>query len=467
MNQLAALWTDVRVLVVDTGRVWWRLLPQILAIYLLGWLGSELALKLAAIAGDVSAWLALVIFSFGFLSQLSAIVLILRLVGRELGIRDMIPESERDADDRDSSITLLLAVTLLPFLGIYAAFGQVQKAADTLATEQFSRNGIFGAQETVLGVLNDAATHHKLRLLLILVGIYLLRRLVDTLHERTGRRPLGLLVALLESFFLLVVIMGGIRVWQQAKLWLEDRMFLGWLAAARDALGRALAVFHVDLPAVLVKLGEFFVDQVWPVFWEVLSQPIIWLAVAALIYGSHVLSVAELWRKGQPLGARLPVVAKFARRSDKVAARRIGPPPVGIQRVAAEVREAFLGDIDDKYLPTFHSVRLVLRAGAIFLGALVLVYAVQAIVKNYLSTAIHLALGGHQVDFWIVTGPLVDLLPNLGVEPLRICLLAVAFRRCLELFRSRSEQPETLLREAVPPTTQRPAAQSRGQAAPA
>jgi hypothetical protein len=46
--------------------VWWRLLPQVLALFVLGWLGSELALKLAAIAGDVSAWLALAIFSFGF-----------------------------------------------------------------------------------------------------------------------------------------------------------------------------------------------------------------------------------------------------------------------------------------------------------------------------------------------------------------------------------------------------------------
>lgn len=76
MNQLSGLWMDVRILVVDTGRVWWRLLPQVLGIYLLGWVGSELALKLAAIVGDVSAWSAA--FSFAFLSQLTAIVLFLR-----------------------------------------------------------------------------------------------------------------------------------------------------------------------------------------------------------------------------------------------------------------------------------------------------------------------------------------------------------------------------------------------------
>src|SRR5213083_964603 len=105
MRPLGALRTDVEILVVDTARVWWRLLPQILGVYLLGWLGSELALKLAAIAGDTSAWLALAIFSTGFLSQLTAVVVILQLAGRELGIRQLIPDEEREADDRDTSIT--------------------------------------------------------------------------------------------------------------------------------------------------------------------------------------------------------------------------------------------------------------------------------------------------------------------------------------------------------------------------
>ena len=152
--------------------------------------------------------------------------------------------------------------------------------------------------------------------------------------------------------------------------------------------------------------------------------------------------------QGQPVGRRLPLVAKFAKHSDKLAARRGGPPPVGVQRVAAELRQAFLADIDDKYLPTFHSLRLVLRAGVNFLGALVLVYAAQGIARDYLDRALHLITGGHAVDFWIVAGPVLDLLPSLAVEPLRICLLAVALRRCLELFRARSDQPESVLRPA-------------------
>ncbi len=56
--------TDVRVLVTDTGRVWWRLLPLVASIYLLGWLGSELTLRVAVILGDVSPWLTLILFAF-------------------------------------------------------------------------------------------------------------------------------------------------------------------------------------------------------------------------------------------------------------------------------------------------------------------------------------------------------------------------------------------------------------------
>jgi hypothetical protein len=48
--------TELRILIRDTGRVWWRLLPVILAVYPLGWLGNELALRIAVIFGDISPW---------------------------------------------------------------------------------------------------------------------------------------------------------------------------------------------------------------------------------------------------------------------------------------------------------------------------------------------------------------------------------------------------------------------------
>ncbi|HEY6686849.1 MAG TPA: hypothetical protein VI094_11650 [Propionibacteriaceae bacterium] len=59
----------------------------------------------------------------------------------------------------------------------------------------------------------------------------------------------------------------------------------------------------------------------------------------------------------------------FARYREKRAFRRLGPPPKGVRLAAARIEEVFFGDIDDKYLPALHALRLVLRAGPIFLGA--------------------------------------------------------------------------------------------------
>ena len=438
---LAELLTDLRILVVDTGRVWWRLLPQLLALYLIGWLGSQAALRLAVWAGDLSAWLALALFALNFVALLAALVLILRLLGRELGIRDLLPAEESVADGRDESVSRLLAVTLLPFLGLYAAFGQVTEAASTLATEQTTRYGVLGSAGTVLGVLNDAATQHPWRLVLVVVGVYAVRRGLDLLHERTGRQLLGLLVAFVESFFLLLVILGGIRLVQQARLWLEDRVLWSWGSTVRDAVAAVLARLPLDVPAVLARAAGFLGDEVWPVLAEVVSQPVVWLAVAALVYGSQVLSLAEVWRKSQGVARGWPVPAALTRVRLVRLPGGLGPAPRGLRRVAGEARAAFLGDVDDKYLPTVHSLRLILRAGLVFLGSFVLAHGVISALTGYAGSLLLRLLGGHTVDFWLVWGPWVDLAQVLPFEPLRLCLLAVAFRRCLELFQQRSAEP--------------------------
>jgi hypothetical protein len=432
------LWTELRVLIVDTGRVWWRLLPLITGIYLLGWLGSELSLRVSLILGDISPWLTLILFAFSFVCTLAAAIVILTLAGRELGIRQLLPEDEREIDDRDTSITRLLAITLLPFLGMYAAFGHVAEAAHRLITQQWIRYGPLAHQETVLGALHDMATKHLGWLIALLVGIYVVRRLLDFLAERTGLRILGIVVVLIEAFFLLLVVTGGIRVLQTFGLWLNDRAVMQWLAAIKNALADFFAIFKIDLPEILTRIWVFVTDTIWPVLVDVIAQPMLWLAVAALVFGSRVLSLAELWRKGQPYAARIPGATAFARYREKRAFRRLGPPPKGVRLAAARIKEAFFGDIDDKYLPAFHALRLVLRAGPIFLGAYIFVYSLVIIVGNYLEMSINWLLGGHEFQFWVRWEPAFVLIQDALVEPVRLCLLAVAFRRCLELFAQRS-----------------------------
>ncbi len=422
----SALLGDVVILVRDTLAVFVRLFPQIIAVWLLGWLGNALAVRVAAIVGDTSGWAAVVVFSSSFLFTLVAVVVILRLCGEELGIRALIPAEEGVDDGRDASLSRLVAVTLLPFLGLYSAFGLINQQAARLTNDQFFRNGAFGGGPSVLSSVRGLADQHPWRMVGLLLGVYLLRRLVDHLHERTGIGLLGILTAVVESFFILVVIFGGFVLLQRPGSWLADRALTAWLDEAGRAVEHALAALHVTLPALLHRFVGFLIDPVWGMFWSVVSQPIIWLAVAALVYGSQVLSLADLWRRGQPAAARVIGASRFDRRSDKRALRPVAPP--GVARVGNEVREAFLGDIDDKYLPTFHSIRLILRAGAAFLGAFVLVYAAVLVGQSSVQQLYLSIIGGRDIGFWYRAGPLLDLVDDLPWEPLRLCLLAVAFR---------------------------------------
>ena len=134
---------------------------MIMGVYLLGWLGTELTVRVAVIAGDISPWLALGVVRLQLrLDPGRCAIVILTLAGRELRIRQLLPEGEREVDDRDTSLNHLIAITLLPFLGMYAAFGQVEHAANRLVTQQWVRYGFLSDQQTVLGALYDLATKH-------------------------------------------------------------------------------------------------------------------------------------------------------------------------------------------------------------------------------------------------------------------------------------------------------------------
>ncbi len=445
MLPLTMLGTDLAILIINTTKVWWRLLPKILTVYLLGWLGYQLTLKLAILAASVSPWLALGVFSAGFIFKLAAVVLILRLAGAELRVRQLIPEDEYEDDGRESSVSALLAITLLPFLGIYTAFGQIQEAAGDLQVQsKFQSGGVLSEGDITSRLNLDAGSpRHYLTVTAVVVGAYVVRRLVDKIHEETGWRPLGFVVALIEGFFVLSALIAGGGAVQRVFDWLGNRVFVSWLDRIGDAL-RAVGTALTDLlPGFVITAAEAIRDGFWPVLTEVVSQPIIWLAVAALIYGSNVISVAELWRNGKPLASRVRVVRRrIERRSDRP--RREFRPDGRVAFVGAELKEAFLGDIDDKYLPTLHSLRLILRAGLVFLGAYVLVYNLLEIASNYWHLALLRMVGGHSAAFWFTFGPAVELLEDLPVEPWRICLLAVALQRALEIFRSRAERQGTL-----------------------
>lgn len=416
--------------------LWLRLFPQLTTIWLGGWLVAELSTRVATQIPLEHVWLALLVFALGLLGTLGAIVLMLRLVAIHLDLWDLVPE-----DGSDRSVSHVLAITLLPFLGIYAAVNEVAERADQLTALALFQSGLLG-ERTILSELNPFSSPEKTWFVVgLVVVVYVVRRVIDVLHDKTRWRPLGIIGSLAEAYFLLIVIMSGQHVLKAVQDWWRQRAAVQWM----DDMGTAIAGFFDRLglswPVLLADIGGFLSGTVWPLLLDALVQPVIWLAVAALVFGSKVLSVADLWQRGRPLTAQAPAPKRLQRlqamRASKSGSR-------SWRRAWLEFQEMFLGDIDDKYLPAFQSLRLVLRAGLAFLGAYVLTYSFWTLGHALLNRLVLWIVGGHEVVFWIRWGTFTDLVIEGLSEPLRMCLLALAFHRCLALFRSRAStsQPD-------------------------
>ncbi|MFT4295273.1 MAG: hypothetical protein QM582_07660 [Micropruina sp.] len=425
MEAVRSLLGSLNHLVTATATVWWRTLPRLLTVVVLGWFGYRVFAQLAAMVVDVSAWLSLVMLSLGFVVKLSAIILGLRIAGEELRIRQSVPLP--DDDPRDSSIAHLLSITLLPFLGIYAVFDVVTEAANDIQVDYYVFGGLT-FERPVLAQLNPQGSGNSVWLIAaLIVGLYVVRRLIEWWFERTGFRPLGLLAALVEGFFMLMVVLSGRQLLVSVRHWVDERTFRVWLDYPGWGLQQLSAGLGVDLSALLDAVGSWWWDTAWPGISAMVVEPMLWLALAALVFGSQVISAADLWRRGQPVAVR-------ARRTEVQVGDRE-------RRLALEVQQAFFGDLNDKYLPTWQSLRLVTAVGASFFAAFVLCYGVLVTGEEWLRRWLFWVLGGHPATFWSVAGPPIDLLVTAVGEPLRWVLLAAAFHACLVLFADRAEGP--------------------------
>lgn len=370
MRDVRLWWNHLTAMTFGALRVWWLLLPQLIAVNALGYLGLEAALVVAPSISQIQAWVAVVVLAFGLVLQLSAVIVSLRLIGRQLNVNALLPDSAV-TDDRDSSAAHLLAITLLPFLGIYSVFGRVQEVINSMMANEIVIRGL--GEVSVMSTLSPRTTRQMITIGVVAVCAYVLRRAIDLLHEKTDFRPLGLLAAMVEAFFMLLVLFSGTQMLRTLFDWLAQRRFTDWWSRVSDGWHTSAGEISHLIPQFVSWLWTTLTDTLWPLFKAGLAEPLLWLAVAALIYGSHVLSFAEVWRKGEPLSAHLDRerTIQLGRRAKRqqVKASNVG------RRALIEVQEAFFGDVDDKYLPTFQSLRLVLRSGWPFLAAYVLAYA--------------------------------------------------------------------------------------------
>ena len=440
MTEIRQWWAHVWAMGSDAVALWWRAMPKVVAVLIVANTLTSILNVVAPLLTERHAWVALMIVSTGLVITLTGIIISLRILGRAARIEDDLPSSA-EVDQAGGagqggreSLSSSVAMALLPFLGIYATFDYIQRTANELVANEIVMRGLFS--KGILQQLRAETLQDYTRIGLVVGGAYIARRVVDLLHEKTGFRPLGLVAALLEGFFMLILIFSGTSLLSRLESKLIVTRLASWWASFNAGLDTTLGHINLSLPDFLDSAWAWLADNLWPLFVWSFGEPILWLAVVALVFGSHVLSLAEMWRKGEPLSAHLDDEHHLL--LDKRGRRRADAGTRG-RRVVLEIQEALFGDFDDKYLPTFQSLRLMLSGGLLFLAAYIFTYGAFSFIAREIQVLPLVLIGGRDAQFMVAWAPLADFVFRALGESVRLALLTVAFQQAMRIFRSQAD----------------------------
>lgn len=422
-------------------RAWIGALGWLLIGSIGGWVVLQLCLQ---VAGPIQAnhpWVGVGLLSLGLVAYLSGLIIGIRAAGTAAGIWDILPD-DIVRIGRDEPLVRVIGMSLLPFVGVYSAFGGIEQATYNLFIAGVLQDGI-STQATATEILDPVDARGRLVIGAVLVFTYAIRRLLDAFVARFGLEILRLASALVEGFFSVVLVFGGSRMLSDLRAWLSTRQIAEDLQTMWAAMSDVLGQIHIDLPQAIVGAWQFLTQTVWPLFLNGLVEPMLWLAVAGLVFGTYTVSAAELWHAPteQDLAKR-----KFRNARLEHLEMRVLSASEESKYVATNTTDVVMTDLEDRIIPFIQSTRHVLRRGIGFAAVFSLLYSVVAFIPDVVLLVAYEIVGGQKFETWLAVTPLVSLIGVAIGEPLRMSLLAVVMTMT---FLPRTEDPIRGLRGVV------------------
>ncbi|OWJ62031.1 hypothetical protein [Inquilinus limosus] len=429
-----------------TGKLWWRFWPQLTLLVLIGILLNDQLLLLSAKIGFVDRSLGfaaltlvvltkLVVTVLGFMLMRSALPAIAAARALSTGAAVPITGPEDAAAggspatppapvtpaaitrrQRLTGFATTLTIALVPFFAYYAAWGFLN---DTI--REYSMLGLSLDPFGEGGSLLDAIGARWLAV--SVVATWLLRRLFKMLRDRTDAPIWKLLIVLCETNWVFIGLFV-LSQWKDETLaWVASGAAWTWLngiwQAVLTPISTAFAasepIEQVPPDAGTVALGLFFYALL----------PLIWLVMAALIYG-HDLGGDPDWmrhRRLERISSRYAALPKFVR----------------------DFIGHFANGYRSRYLPIANSIRLTMGADLGLLLTLIVGWRGIGWAADWAWIGATHLIGPHPLPLWRVLGDGLSLLlgspsgttPGILVEPLRLCLVAAV----LETAFARSQAP--------------------------
>jgi hypothetical protein len=423
-------------LITDALRLWWRNLLPLVSWFLAGYIGFMASINAAVwLAEHGHSSLGVGLFSGGVLFQIAATVGMIRTCATSLyRWRDAASDkAEETSDPTQQGLMQLLALTLLPLVAVWSAWGFLNERMETLGVyNQIIRGTQPGSQFFELG------SGHWKGYLPAIVILLVLRRVVEAVDDRWPSRPVKFAQVWAEAFFLLLTVMVTPYAVTDFKDWFKERSFwyfsIDWWADAKDWF----AGIHIPVPAGIEFLWGTFWETLWPLFKLGVGEPLTWLAITTVVFGHRVLSSGGVLR-GTRLERRLGGRAEDAK------------PPSRIVALTNQAPNLLLGGIREKFYPTLNAFRLLVRVGPVFLGVVCFVYTLWLLGDDWLMVGLERLFGVHSLQWGMMYGDIASLIRDIVFETLRIALLAAAFDLCISVGAERKAEADAKKAEQAEP----------------
>ncbi len=383
--------------------------PMLLCVAAGGALVTDLLMPLAVKAGFANALAGFVV--------LSAIVLVrlITVVGMFLSLRPAMPAvaalfpvkpraGAADIAAKDPDWLGVVAIAIIPFFAYYAAWGflgDTVRDYSLLALEMADlgqKVSLFDVPATLwLGIAVALA-----------FGV---RRLAKSMQTRSSRPAWQFVIVLCDANWIFVGLYA-LAGWKNAAwAWIGTGGPLPYLIRARDLLLGLIGKAQAATPVAVDLAPPSLQSSAQGLFLYALL-PLVWLLMAAVIYGFDMKDAAAL--SGHQRAA--------------AALSRYGRLP----KFLREFLDHFVAGYRSRYLPIANSVRLAFGAGLAVLIGFVLLYRVigWAAAWGWIGLA-HL-IGPQELPAWQALASIIafflggpsDIRGGILVEALRICLIA-------------------------------------------
>lgn len=345
---------------IDGGRVLWRHWPQLVALFLIGWIGRMGFLWIATVVSDWNATVAVLILPLAPMSTLLSFVLMMRAMTPSLpAFQGMITASSpRQRWTEDLTVA---GQVMIPFLAVYASAGLLRQDASVFLLDSTADESL----NTVIHELDwDRADYAPgLTIVAFIVIALIARKVISMLGLVKRHLAWAGIAAYIEVLWIMTLANALSTELESITQWVTSRRVIASIIDWWEAVSAGIREWSAPVGAVVD-----FVSTTLGNLGSVVVVPVAWLAIGAAIYG-HQLQASKLAVPGhEEMSRRIKRVPNPVRR----AVLQIGEPVVTpIQSAVKAIQKIAVAGI----VPMVMFCIVFLVAGAVQSGVAVLMRA--------------------------------------------------------------------------------------------